>query len=471
MNIPGPMEEQSAAAQLPLFNPVKKIDRQIRTSVEVTEEHLEIYQKWYTKDSFKASREEQALWKNKCIRRDSEPVEQTIDRPGPKEEQSAAAQLPPKYVTPPHRMDEKEKRVRRRSIRFTLQQKAGELLPKHRVSYCQQRLIAGQTTVKIMLSEGKDGSSPHAHYKGLMTCGSVWVCPVCAAKITERRRLEVKRAIDLNPDKEKIFVTFTFSHLSDWPLERSLKVFLQAYRKLRAGDPYKHFEEKYGIVADIVGLEQTYGDEHGWHPHKHDLMFSVSKLTEDHVEEMRNWLSARWVKILASLGYYASDQYGVDVRIGDQAAGDYITKWGLDSELTKGPAKMGRKENYTPWQLLLGAVEGDQRAAALFVEYANAMKGKRLLTWSKGAREILGLNEPELTDEELAEQDQAKAVEFMAITKLQLDKVVKVGIRAELLSMAEQTRDAFKVWLWLGEFGIEALPIQLENSLAFKNTT
>ena len=35
-----------------------------------------------------------------------------------------------------------------------------------------------------------------AHYSGLQTCGSVWSCPICAAKITERRRLEVQDAIN-----------------------------------------------------------------------------------------------------------------------------------------------------------------------------------------------------------------------------------------------------------------------------------
>ena len=32
------------------------------------------------------------------------------------------------------------------------------------------------------------------HYKGLVTCGNVWVCPICSAKIQERRRQEVEQA-------------------------------------------------------------------------------------------------------------------------------------------------------------------------------------------------------------------------------------------------------------------------------------
>ncbi len=29
------------------------------------------------------------------------------------------------------------------------------------------------------------------YYKGLQTCGSVWLCPCCVSKIEERRRLEI----------------------------------------------------------------------------------------------------------------------------------------------------------------------------------------------------------------------------------------------------------------------------------------
>ena len=34
-----------------------------------------------------------------------------------------------------------------------------------------------------------------ASYGGLQTCGSVWVCPVCGAKVVERRRGEIQQAM------------------------------------------------------------------------------------------------------------------------------------------------------------------------------------------------------------------------------------------------------------------------------------
>lgn len=35
-----------------------------------------------------------------------------------------------------------------------------------------------------------------AFYKGLLVCGLLWTCPVCAAKISERRRVELAEALD-----------------------------------------------------------------------------------------------------------------------------------------------------------------------------------------------------------------------------------------------------------------------------------
>ena len=34
-----------------------------------------------------------------------------------------------------------------------------------------------------------------AHYSGLVTCGSIWPCPVCASRIQERRRPECSRRL------------------------------------------------------------------------------------------------------------------------------------------------------------------------------------------------------------------------------------------------------------------------------------
>src|SRR5438552_1083589 len=75
-----------------------------------------------------------------------------------------------------------------RQVRWQLQREARALLPHERVAFCMRRIQA--TTVDVFYSPQHQS----AHYGGLMVCGSVWVCPLCAAKISERRRAELEQA-------------------------------------------------------------------------------------------------------------------------------------------------------------------------------------------------------------------------------------------------------------------------------------
>ena len=47
--------------------------------------------------------------------------------------------------------------------------------------------VGDQVEIRI-----KDGS---AYYCGLETCGNVWLCPVCSAKIHHRRAAELREAL------------------------------------------------------------------------------------------------------------------------------------------------------------------------------------------------------------------------------------------------------------------------------------
>ncbi len=55
-----------------------------------------------------------------------------------------------------------------------------------------------------------------AFYTGLAVCGSVWSCPVCTAKIQERRRLEISKGMDKAYESglKCVMVTLTFPHMS-----------------------------------------------------------------------------------------------------------------------------------------------------------------------------------------------------------------------------------------------------------------
>lgn len=293
-------------------------------------------------------------------------------------------------------------------------------------------------------AEGKNGvqvwhdaTTHKAHYRGLAVCGSVWTCPVCATKITEKRRVELQEAVG-RKGFTPVLVTVTLQHTPDDKLSTLIDDLNDTLRKLKQGRWWLQFKGDYSLVAYVSSLEATYG-ANGWHPHKHWLLFLDQAAEEIDVDRLKTDLITRYKSILAKRNRYASDLYGIDVRIGNQGAGEYVSKWGLEAEVTKSTIKEGREGGLSPFQLLDLYNQGDKQAGALFVEYAKATEGKRQLVWSKGARRVLGLGE-EITDEDAAAQvdeDEDAAQLVIELDPRQWSQVLKHGARVRLLEAAE----------------------------------
>lgn len=367
------------------------------------------------------------------------------------------------YVTPPL-PDLKWKNGDFRARRYALANLAGELLPGERVSYCHKRFTKGEITVEIW----KDSKLGRAHYKNLMTCGSIWVCPVCASKITERRRAELRKALDQNKSLTPIMVTFTFQHNRGMRLETSVEVLNDTYRRFQRGEPWTRFKAKWGIIASVTSLEVTWGAGNGWHAHKHGLFWSTLRPDELVEGEIKAWCVGRWAGILDRKGYYASELYGVDVQKGDKKAGDYVSKWGLDFEITKGHIKVCKNEKgYSPFALLEVYATGELWAGDLFKEYAKVMKGRRQMQWSNGGRDILGLDKLIKTDEELAAEVEPGSLLFAILYSDQWKAILGNDIRAEVLGVASKG-DIVDLWLYLESFGIPVSVFQWEKALAFR---
>ena len=134
----------------------------------------------------------------------------------------------------------------RRVERFALQSVARDILPDSRTAKCL-RIRAYDKDVEVWKSK----SHGTASYGGLQTCGSVWTCPICAAKIAERRRLEIQAAMAQHRAQggEVHLLTLTTPHtrfdVLDELLERQAKA-VQAF--LRDFTVKKVFKEM-GIRA------------------------------------------------------------------------------------------------------------------------------------------------------------------------------------------------------------------------------
>jgi hypothetical protein len=344
-----------------------------------------------------------------------------------------------------------------RKRRWKLLEGAGELLPNEMVSQCCKHPIPGTSGVPISYSAKRKS----ANYRNLFTCGSVWMCPVCGAKISEGRRAELSEAVS-RTTLTKVMVTFTLQHDRNDRLTDLRTALNDAYRRLKSGRIWQDFKADYGLVASVAATEITWGKANGWHIHKHVLFFSSVPEASFDVGGFTAALVSRYTGILDQAGRYASDLYGVKVQLGDRKAGDYVSKWGLEHEITKANLKKGRA-GYSPFELLELYQEGKSWAGVLFREYALAMKGRHQLEWSRGGRAALGLG-AEQTDLELAAAEEDKDDVVLAVLDFgQFQEVIRRRKRGELLEVAARG-DVWQLWKFLErECGVHPTRLQARD--------
>ena len=330
--------------------------------------------------------------------------------------------------------------------RFMRQAAARELVPEERVAVCLRRPIPGAPGVELW----RDPKHQAAHYKQLQVCGSVWMCAVCAARISEIRRQELSTAIK-GWGGQIVFITLTLQHTVADELSGLLEALQEAARKMRQGRKWRELEERYGVefesrgnmrrrIGTIRALENTSGD-HGHHPHQHILGFLRGGVD---VQAFTRELRALWLAAVAKVGRYASPAWGIKVEHTDAAIADYVAKFGKEPkwtaahEMAKGASKAARGEGYSMAGLLeLYVVAGDGEAGRRWREYAQAFKGRKQLVWSDGLRALLlPADQVEQTDEEIVNAPVEEAV-FLAMLDLAAWRVVlAVDARFELLQAA-----------------------------------
>lgn len=373
--------------------------------------------------------------------------EQSVQRGSSSLSTPAASLGTLRNLRPTHKQSDKKTREETTIKRFKLQNAARQLLPGKRVANCLRTLIPGATTVEVYHVPERDG----AHYHNLRTCDSVWDCPVCAAKITERRRVEMMLALarayedGLTP----VLVTYTLRHHGGDRLADLLAALKGAYRKFKSGRTYQAFIGEFGIVGSVSSTEVTHGRKraknNGWHPHLHALVF-VHPIAKSKLDRMEGAFRTRWTHVLEALGYDASWEHGLTVKEGDAEIARYVAKWGhepkdgkwnVDRELTKGPAKMASDDGETPFQLLEAYADGDHEAGALFQEYSAVFHGRSQLVWSRGLRALLGMGE-EKPDGEVVAAVEETAVLLATLTRYTWYRILFLpnDHRGELLALA-----------------------------------
>lgn len=331
--------------------------------------------------------------------------------------------------------------------KYKLQAKAARLLPGERVAYCMRTITPGRGGVEVIHTPGRGAS-----YRGLMTCGSVWACPICASRITEHRKAELQAALD-NWSGYAVMAAFTLQHDQNDTLKELLNHLKAAFQALSRDRQVKNLKAQYGIIGTVSSLEVTHGAS-GWHPHRHVLYLSERKLSTDEINALQGGISERWRLILKRRGRYGGESCAVVFTTTgtNQAAAAYVAKgaWGAAAELAKAPVKSGHAGNRSPFQLL-DASDEDTQAAALFREYFFAFRRSHQLQYSRGLRALLGM-EPELTDEELAAVED-EGVVMMSIAPAVWHSICRRELRAQVLIKA-RSGDVEALQAWMDEQGL-----------------
>jgi hypothetical protein len=268
-----------------------------------------------------------------------------------------------------------------------------------------------------------------AGFAGLTTCGSVWVCPVCNAKIMARRALEIGAAVATWQARggAVAFGTFTMRHDRSQGLRDLWNALSKAWGMVTGGKQWIKDKDRYGIAGWLRAVEVTWG-RNGWHVHVHTLVFLQADAV--HLENLHARMFGRWSRSLVRQGLRSPLVQGQDFRWlsgpADAALAGYLTKSvdvpgspgasaergtgdhgaaiGLEVVYSQGKRARSSLSTQTPWALLDGVEQGDAASLGMWHEWERGSHNRQQLRWSKGLRELLAVGS-EQSDEDIASEE------------------------------------------------------------------
>ena len=313
----------------------------------------------------------------------------------------------------------------------------------------------------LMDIEIRGGLTHRPYYVGLMVCGSVWVCPVCALKIQAYRALEIRACIDawLARGGSVWMVTQTIPHTKFDVLEDMLSRFRKAFYLFKSGRNWDNIKSTYKLFGYIKALEVTWGSAFGWHPHLHTIFFVDAKKDTFDVSGFKTDLFKRWSACTVRHGFSDLSPNAFTVQDASKIK-EYLSKltgqvykWGSEHEITKLHTKKAKGASFVPFDFLRFYNEKPEIIyARLFQEYATVFHGKMHLVYSKGLKKDL-LGGQDKTDQEIAESLGEIDAILATITPFQWSSLLRLrekAWRGELLKIVE-------------DFGQEGLHHYLES--------
>jgi hypothetical protein len=256
----------------------------------------------------------------------------------------------------------------------------------------------------LMGVELKHAESGRAYFAGLMSCGSVWTCAVCAEKIARKRQADVLTVLERHMAAGGVgaFLTLTVPHDRGAPLRELRRIVAKAWRGIQQGAPWQRAKARFGIVGHVRALESTHGGN-GWHPHAHVLILLERPVSDAELSALHAHIFARWTRVVVTAGLRApeADASRLTPIYSHADAASYVTKIHAVLELTRADGKAGKRAGRSPFEILASAGAGHAGDVALWREWCDGIKGARQLTWSEGLRDRYQLG-AEASDEDAA---------------------------------------------------------------------
>ncbi|MFM8330375.1 MAG: protein rep [Candidatus Methylumidiphilus sp.] len=334
-----------------------------------------------------------------------------------------------------------------RAERWALRSVVARLLPFSPTASCSLTKNPGIRGVAVFRSQRHQ----RAFVSGVYRCASVWCCPICSAKISERRRVRIQTACDEWQSQAcPVFLfTGTFPHGLGDDLPAILSALLSAWRKTTDTRQGRAARLKSGILGTVRSVEITYG-RNGWHPHIHALLFMQPNSPPPYDVELI--LREIWQNSCIAVGLpMPSDDHGLRIDSGDMA-GSYLSKsnhWGKSSEVVRSYIKSSRVDSITPWDMLrlvfspyINSRES-RKYEQLFIDYARAFQGKRQLFASKFISQFIAM----ASDAALANDSEDKADLLAEITERQWKILYERDLQPYVLNLAESNPAAMSDFL------------------------
>jgi len=351
----------------------------------------------------------------------------------------------------------------RRGDRFALREVLWKITTLDRVRKCGRTTMTPDGRVAVVENAGV------LHWSGYCLCGSIWACPVCSAKIRYRRADEISRAVaeHLRQGGSGWMITLTGRHKVTADFANLFDAVAKGWKSLMTGRAWAG-DPKRGVLGEkdhlrvrgwIRSLEVTYGSRNGFHPHLHVVLLLDAVPVDESWEVSAGALAhavlrwrKTWGKWMAKHGYEPTEEHGVTWSkvLDGEGAGQYVAKLqeggGLGNELARGDMKKGRFGTLSMFEVLdYLRRTGDAAAVPIWQEYEAGTFGRKAITWSRGLRADLLQDDPEQSDEEVAEEEIGGQIWMMFSAEMQKairdhklqSKILDVGENGGFLELVE----------------------------------